>query len=1141
MIITSLRLIVRRSIAHFKLLIAVIAGVVIAVAIMAATFIYFDSLRNLALRHALEQQSESSLDVVMQASTSTGQRPTHEALIGRVDSILALGVSDIVQKQHLAIKSATFNFEPVSEVPAVEDGVVRRSVFVVLSGIEDEINILDGDVPGSQASAVNGEVFRPRVLMPASVADAFDFNVGESFAAVPFWDDDNPAPEPVIAGIFERRNPDSAFWRVYDELFALQSNNFSFAVAIVDETVFIDNLATHLPNMTVTYGWTLDVNPELIDARKAQGIVDALSILEATLKRDTNAYRQITGLDTTLSDFETRLFFNRLPMIIVMVLVVLVVLYYAVTLASLLVDAQREEISLLRTRGSSGAQIVTVFAIEAAVLAVVAVAIGPLIAAVAIKYAGTMPWFNDLNGGAALPVNVSWAAYRLAALGGIFSFIALFYPAVRASRVGLLTYHSRSGRSTGPPAFQRYYLDVGALGVAVVLLAQLQSRGSVAAENLAGEKTVDQIALAFPALFLVVAGLVMLRLFPVMMGLLARLFSGRLFYRFVPPMMILGLWTMARNPAHYSRLSLLFILTAGLGVFSANFGATLDRSSSDQALYATGADVRVVGLAPRPRQGTADIIGNIKEIDEVETVSRVMQRNGVVSRAFGSDSYRMVAVDPDSFAETAWSRSDMTSVDLQSQLESIRVDSMPGIALPKGTRFISMRIRPSQATPGMSVIASFRDDNGRYSTGAIGTLEPRPANARRFECPERVVPTDQDPSEESGPSPEWCTIGGSAGRVSFSVADAPSDNLNLLAFRFSPLQSFLSGSGPVPAGTLLIDEISAISEDGTVTVIESFDDREAFDRWSGFPLLPAADAQDRLIPGAVSLSWGAFESSSGPMLFAGLESPPVPVLASREFMEQSGRSVGDVMEAMLETEDLILEIVDVIDFIPTVDPNQNPFIVADIDAVLAAANRFGAFGGAIQYNELWISAPGQDTAQVDERVTAQINLLPVSHTGIVHRDAALADIASDPLVRAGWSVLLALAYATVLLVSAVGFLVHSQVSFDARKGEFALLRTIGLSMRQLLSLVVLEQALILGVAIGIGIFMGTRLGGTMLPFLSKSGEGIRVVPPILVEVDWPSFGITFALLGVVILIVVAVILYSVYRMSIQSVLRLGER
>ncbi|MBT3943721.1 MAG: FtsX-like permease family protein [Chloroflexi bacterium] len=1136
MITTSLRLIARRSLAHLRLLVAVIAGIVLAVAIMSATLIYFDSLRNLALEHALERQSPESLDVVMQASTPTGLRPSHDAIIARVDGIIDGAIGDVVGQKHLAVKTATFDFEPISEVSTVEDGKTRRVAFVTFPGIGDEIRIVEGSPAGASTGTAVGGEFAPEIVIPKTAADAFDLSVGERFTALPFWDEDNPAPTPLVAGIFERVNPDSEFWRVYDELFAFNSSNFSFAVSVLDEASFVDGLAAHMPNMTASYGWTLDIDPERIEAAEADRIVGALSSLKATLNQDTNAYRQITGLDSTLADFETRLFFNRLPMIIVMILVVLVVLYYAVTLASLLVDAQREEISLLRTRGSSSTQIVAVFAIEAGVLSLVAVALGPPIAALAVKYAGVMPWFNDLNGGQALPVRLSWAAYQLAALGGVFSFLALFYPAFKASRVGLLTHRSRTGRSTGPPAFQRYYLDVAALGVGVILLAQLQSRGSVAAENLAGEKTVDQVTLAFPALFLVVAGLVMLRLFPLMMEVLARLFSSRMFYRLVSPTMVLGLWTMARNPAHYSRLSLLFILTAGLGVFSANFGATLDRSANDQALYATGADVRVTNVAPRPRQPGADIIGNIDRLDAVHVVSRVMQRDGAVNRAFGSDGYRMVGVDPDNFADVAWSRSDMSSDGLQEKLDSIRVETQPGISLPDGTRFLSMRIRPSQPTPGISVIASYRDENGRYSASPVGTLEPSPANVRGFSCP---APGHSDLSGEPL-QPDWCTIGGSAGRVSFSASNE-SAGLNLLAFRFSGLSSFLSGEGPVPAGTILIDEISAVASDGTVTVIESFDDADARNRWSGTPLLPAFDDEDRPIQGAVRLSWGEFESNAGFMLFAGLESPPVPVLASTEFMERSGRSVGDVMGGMLESESLTMEIVDVIDFMPTVDPNQNPFIVADIDAVLAATNRFGAFRSSIQYNELWISAKGSDTATVADQVVAQIDLLPYSYSGISDRDSTLGEISSDPLVRAGWSVLLALAYATVLLVSAVGFLVHSQVSFDARKGEFALLRTIGLSMRQLLSLVVLEQVLVLGVAIGIGIFMGTRLGGTMLPFLSNSGEGVRVVPPILVEIDWPSLGITFAMLGAVILIVVAVILYSVYRMSIQSVLRLGER
>ena len=1147
MIFTSLRLIARRSVAHFRLLIAVITGVVIAVAIMAATFIYFDSLRNLALRHAMDRQTAASLDVVMQTSAPTGQRSSHDAILAKVDSILSVRLGEIVQEQHLAIRSATFDFEPISDVPPAGDGVKRRVAFVLLPGLENEIDVVGGGlhpITERQVAPVPGEVFRPEIIIPASVADAFEYSIGDTFVADPFWNHDNPAPEPVVAGIFERRNPDSAFWRIYDDLFAFESPDFSFAVSMLSESTFVDILAEYAPNMTVSYGWTLDVDPDRIDAVSAQGIVDALSTLNATMRVDSNTYRQITGLGTTLDDFETRLFFNHLPMTIVMMLVVLVVLYYAVTLASLLVDAQREEISLLRTRGASGGQIVTVFVIEAAVLSLVAVAIGPPIAALAIKYAGVMPWFSDLNGGAALPVKVSWAAYRLAAIGGFFSFVALFYPAFRASRVGLLTHRSRTGRSTGPPAFQRYYLDVVALGVVVVLLGQLQSRGSVAAENLAGENRVDQVTLAIPALFLVAAGVVMLRVFPLMMGLLAKLFSGRVFYRLVSPMMILGLWTMARNPAHYSRLSLLFILTAGLGVFAANFGATLDRNGRDQALYATGADVRVLDLATRPRQQGADIVTNIERLHEVETVSRVLQRDGSVDRAFGSDSYRMIAVDPDNFAEVAWSRSGLNPDALGSQLESIRVDEMPGIPLPPDTQFLSMRIRPSQPTPGISVIAAFRDVNGRYSAGPIGNLQPSPASGLSFKCPEPDapdVPPESGESDGSQIAPDWCTIGGSVGRVSFNVDETQSGSLNLLAFWFSALNTFVSGSGPLPPGSLQIDEISAVSSDGTATAIESFDDREALDRWSGVPLLPASDEQDRPIPGAVSISWGEFEGAAGFMLFAGLETPPVPVLASSEFMERSGRSIGDVMRASLENEDLILEIVDVIDFIPTIDPNEDPFVVADVDAVLATANRFGVFGNSIQYNELWISSADDDTARAAERVAMQIDLLPFSYLRIVDRDSALGEVASDPLVRAGWLVLLALAYATVLLVSAVGFLVHSQVSFDARKSEFALLRTIGLSMRQLLSLVVLEQALVLGVAIGIGIFMGTRLGETMLPFLSNSGEGVRVVPPILVAMDWSSFGITFALLGGVILVVMAAILINVYRVSIQTVLRIGER
>jgi hypothetical protein len=96
-------------------------------------------------------------------------------------------------------------------------------------------------------------------------------------------------------------------------------------------------------------------------------------------------------------------------------------------------------------------------------------------------------------------------------------------------------------------------------------------------------------------------------------------------------------------------------------------------------------------------------------------------------------------------------------------------------------------------------------------------------------------------------------------------------------------------------------------------------------------------------------------------------------------------------------------------------------------------------------------------------------------------------------------------------------------------------------MKQLLFLVVLEQMLVIGAAIALGIFMGSRMGTTIMPYLASSGESAVVVPPMAFQVDWDGFGITFGLLGSVFAIVIGVILLSVYRMSIHQVMRMGEK
>ena len=78
----------------------------------------------------------------------------------------------------------------------------------------------------------------------------------------------------------------------------------------------------------------------------------------------------------------------------------------------------------------------------------------------------------------------------------------------------------------------------------------------------------------------------------------------------------------------------------------------------------------------------------------------------------------------------------------------------------------------------------------------------------------------------------------------------------------------------------------------------------------------------------------------------------------------------------------------------------------------------------------------------------------------------------DPLVFAGWQTLLLISFGAVSLVSVVGFLIHSRVSFKKRNLEFATLKSIGISRLQIIILIAIEQFLVIGLALALGIILG---------------------------------------------------------------------
>ena len=1167
MIGNSFQLIVKRTLAHWRLLPAVVVGVVLAATIMASSVIFFDALRDVALQRALSTHEPSAIDVIVEVGQVPTNPETHDTIIDAMDRSLVNRFSSFLDHDEFSIKTWTFFVDLPPErvmpdecscrtairiIPDSEDGLIecncRRVAMMTIPDVENRLNVIAGDMPQAVLYSGGDDVLQIEGLLDTESAEMLDLSVGDIYPARPHWEDVHNRVDVLITGLYERADPESPHWRVQNEAFGSRTDTLQFARFVVPQETILSGLGPYLPEMGTDYAWWLDVASERIKAAETGPIQGTMISTERQLKANFDGFFLKSDLPQVLNDFETDLFFNRLPMFIVLILIVLVVLYYVVTLASLLVDAQRGEVALLRTRGATSRQILAVFIIEAGLLAAIAAVSGPFLALVGVGLIGVLPIYSELNGGDPLPVRLTLDAFRMALFGGLLGLLALFIPALRATRLSLLASRVTRARPARLALVQRYYLDLGFLGLVMFLFWQLTKQGSFVAVSLFGETTVNQLILGVPAIFLVAAGLVLLRIFPVGMDLTGRILSKRPMSSITPPALILGIWQMARNPAHHSRLSLLLILTAALGVFAASFGATLEQSAIDQAFYRTGADLKLTSVDNRQGGISTSVIGSLTEIDEIEAASPIYREQTSVTAGIVTERFDLIGVDLDTIDEVGWFRDDFEISPFDEKISVIDIGGVTGIELPAESRWITANIRPLVRQPSTILLARLSDANGHFFSVRLGTLVPFATDESRFNCP---VPEDEKP-------PEWCRVGSSlhavpSSGVSGLLAQEPIrlHSLGVVNYEF--------GLGPA---ALDIDDIGVLNATGTqLTLVETF---ESVDNWrtmaptrealgDGLDLATLPDGTP--IDGVARLRWTTANRREYRGLAHGSLLGVVPVIASVQFIETFGGEDGNPIEISLDGIPIMISVRDVIEFFPTLGMTDKPFLVADFEALHERFN-ITRTTGEVQPTEFWIAtAHGRELLESEEgilesgstsdptiaqvrRQMAKVRIRPGFNT--TDRTAELANVAFDPLVSAGWRALLGIAFFTVLVVSAIGFLVHARVSFDGRRAELALLRTIGLSMKQLLFLVVLEQVMVIGVAVALGIFMGARMGTSIMPYLANSGENSTVVPPMVIQIDWIGFGITFGLLGLVFAAVIGVILVSVYRMSIHRIMRMGE-
>ena len=1178
MLFASLRISLRRTLSNLRLTLAVAFGIVLAVTIMATTVVYFEALRDIALARSLARIEPAELDVQVGADLYTVNEESAAALGERIDDEVTGRVSGFANETYLTAQTRTFLIDeapalvPIGECPCRPGGIAtgpndvpgrssdgeidptasgsllacdcRRANFSFVPEFDESVRVVDGRMPEvATGPAALGETLVVEALLDPLSAQAFGLSVGDILPVRPFWESDRQGMEVVVAGIYERNDPEAPYWAVQDGQFSDSTPGLAFARFITSEETFVGAIGPNYPNMTAEYVWLIDTAPGKIHATDTGYIRSALDEGAQSLRSELDGFRLRSGLQQALADFEVSLFFNRIPMLIVFALVVAVSLYYAAMVASTLIASQRSEIALMRSRGAARPQIFLVYVIEAATLALFALIVGPLLSMGIVSLIGKIPIYADLNDGVALPVQLTRNVILIAGIGAALGFLALLVPAYRSTGLNALSERRQRGRPGRLNVIQRYYLDLGLLGVVAAAFWQLTKQGSFVATDVFGETSVNNLALAAPALLLVMAGFTLLRLFPILTEGISRALASRVGSTVAPAPLFLGIRQLARNPGGYARLSLLLVISAALGVFAATFAATLERSARDQVLYETGAEFRATSVTHLSGRRSISAAVQLQQLEQVGDVASVLRVEGETDSQLALEAgerFDVLGVDTANMQEVAWYRADFLGGSMDDFLEPVTPDALPGIFLPPDTRYVSVRVKPFVRRADILVVGRFSDKNGRFYSVPFGNLSPVSTDANRFGCP---LP---DPGIE----PTWCRLGS-------SIYPPPTGGIATLA----PLQpvrlhsiGVVSASGDLDAGAILLDDIQVLNNIGqNPQIVESFDTLES---WR--TLEPTADALGDTLTferaedgsdmvGIARLQWTDAGGGEYRGLAFGASEPVIPAIVSENFAKTRGSDVGDVLTVSIDNVRIRMRVARITEYFPTLYDDEKSFAIFDQETLKARLN-LARLASDTQPNEYWITTvpvDGEDAitaAQIKEQLGGLTSgtSFALRAGPVIDQEARLGEISVDPLMTTGWQALLGIAFVAVLIVSAAGYLIHARTSFLERRAELALFRTIGISRAQLLALITVEQVIVIGVAFAIGIFLGTRLGDTIFPFLAASGESGVLAPPMVIQIEGLGVGAVFGTLALVFACAIGVVLWSAARMAISSVMRAGD-
>ncbi|MYE06494.1 MAG: ABC transporter permease [Chloroflexi bacterium] len=1091
---------IRRITSAPRLSAVLLIGALLAVGLASSAPIFIEAVRDLGLRQTLTDADPASLDLRFVQTKVTADIESVEAVEALIYDEVVEAAQPLLVGRMISVRTGGYVLRTDDE-PFDQPGA-DHAAFLAQSDIDETSELVEGRAPEPADGLLE-------VAVEAAQAQAFGLSVGDELLAQPFWLGLQHETRVKVVGLL-RPTGDPRRWSSLDPAY--------MPVAALDTELrfwttragILGILTDQSPTLRLTLLQRFRTDLSDASAADASLAADSLERMTRRIAQSLDGVQQETELVETLVGFSRRFQFAQSTLLMIVLQLVGAVLVYAVVAAAMLAEQRTEDTAWLRSRGARQRDVAILHIVEAAILTAPAVALGPLIGTGLVSLLGFVPPFDETLAatgvGPFLPVSLPAEAWYLALGAGALALLAQAVPTYRATRQTMVTTRRERGR---PPSSwtQRALIDAAVAALGALLIFELQWAGDPIDSPLVGETRLDWLAVATPTVLLFVVGLIVLRLFPPLMRLLARIVSP---WRSLT--LLLGAWYLGRTPTHYARTVLLLTIAGALAVFAASFRSTLDTSYDDRALHAVGSTVRV--HEPLSQSLAYDRIAEQTD----QTVARVQRVGGTFDGDEDSGRLQIVALDAAQVAaqlregQVGWA---IPPADLEAI--SRQASSLDRPALQPGGR-VSLRLTPVKVIQNVSVGLKVLDAIGRYWWYQLGEVAGIDAEAIELSTVISDEPTLYIPLEGAR-----LVERRSAWRP--GVEERPAWPVTLVSVDI--------GLARAP-GTVLLDTLE-YSERGDTRVLSDFNT----DTWEAMPLSAGEDPVDSLeaTDDGMRFRWDETPTSLRGVRYRS-DTSPLPILLSTEAMEQGRLQIGEEVRLRIGPTPMKFLVAGEFEAFPTYDAQRDePIVIVDRAALVERIYGSASAGVSLAVeDELWVAAP----------LGRWQDLIPDSSTesgaaieDLLTLDQARDDLAADPLIVASWNGVFIGALAAVAIASAFGLVVLTSVTAQARRVEFAVCRSVGMSMRQILGLIAMEQLFVIVIGLGAGLIVGTQAGAILLDFFALTPDGRDVVPPLAFIIDWPGVGILFGALTALFALNLGAFLWFLRRIELHGALRLA--